>query len=176
MCKSTPPHHSDQILVRSFRLRYTTRMTSGRQVFLVALQVFQLAFLLLHDWLPLGRLNDISAVRRKITSLQRLAGLLVPGIPVFIALSLSLKYFGIAYPGWVRWWLRVTYGFLFLGELEAWWIPYLLGTTAERVALYQALFGRTHSFLPPRHGIVVNTLHVMLHASTLMTVIILLTK
>ncbi|MGA8100769.1 MAG: hypothetical protein WB869_01370 [Candidatus Acidiferrales bacterium] len=151
-------------------------MTNSWQVFLVALQVFQLAFLLLHDWMPLGRLNDISAIRRTITPLQRLVGLLVPGIPVFIALSLSLKYFGIAYPGWVRWWLRLTYSLLFLGEVEAWWIPYLFGTTAERVALYHALFVRTHSFLPPRHGIVVNTLHVVLHASTLMTVIILLTN
>lgn len=151
-------------------------MTRGWQLLLVALQVFQLAFLLLHDWLPLGRLNDISAVRRTSTPLRTIAGLLVPGIPVFIGLSLSLKYFGIAYPGWVRWWLRVTYGFLLLGQLEAWWIPYLFGTTAERVALYQALFRRTHSFLPPRHGIVVNTLHVVLHASTFVTVVILLTK
>lgn len=151
-------------------------MTPGWQAFLVALQVFHLVFLLLHDWLPLGRLNDISAVRRTITPLQRLAGLLVPGIPVSIALGLSVKYFGNVYPGWFEWWLRVTYGFLFLGELEAWWIPYVFGTTAKRVALYQVLFGRTHSFLPPRHGVVVNTLHVVLHASTLMTLVILLTK
>jgi hypothetical protein len=151
-------------------------MTRGWQVLLVALQVFQLAFLLLHDWVPLGRLNDISAVRRTNTPLQRLAGLLVPGIPVLIALSLSLKYFGSAYSGWVKWCLRSTYGFLFLGELEAWWIPYVFGTTAKRVAMHQSLLSRTHSSLPPRHGIVVNTLHVVLHASTMATVIVLLTK
>ncbi len=151
-------------------------MTRGWQVFLIALQVFQLAFLSLHDWLPLGRLNDISAIRRTITPLQRLAGSLVPVIPVLIALTLSLKYFGSAYPGWIKWWLRITFGLLFLGEVEAWWLPYLFGTTAKRVALYQALFARTHSFLRPRHGIVVNTLHVVLHASTLAAVIVLLTK
>ncbi len=149
-------------------------MTRGWQVVLIVLQSFQLAFLLLHDWLPLGPLNHISAIRRTLTPLQRFVGLLVPGIPVTIALILSLRYFGISYPSWIKWWLRITYGFLFLGELEAWWIPYLFGTTAKRVALYQALFGGTHAFLPPRHGIVVNTLHVALHASTLATIVILL--
>jgi hypothetical protein len=28
------------------------------------------------------------------------------------------------------------------------------------------MFGGTYSFLPPRHGIVPNTLHVILHVST----------
>jgi len=32
--------------------------------------------------------------------------------------------------------------FLFLEELEAWWIPYIFGTTAERIAFYQALYSR----------------------------------
>lgn len=163
------------VLVFPFRLRYTSRMPRGSQALLVTLQAFQLAFLLLHDWVPLGRLNDVSAVRRTITPLQRIAGVLVPGIPVLIALSLSVKYFGSPYFGWVKWWLLATYGFLFLGELEAWWIPYFFGTTATRVAMYQSLFSRTHSFLTPRNGIVVNTLHVVLHASTLATLIILLT-
>jgi hypothetical protein len=148
-------------------------MKRCREVLFVALQGFQLAFLLLHDWVPLGRLNDVSAVRRTTTPLQRVVGLLVPGIPVLIAFILSLKFFGSAYPGWMTWWLRATYGFLLLGELEAWWIPYAFGTSAERVARYQAMFGQTHSFLPPRHGIVVNTLHIVLHASTVATVIIL---
>ncbi len=31
---------------------------------LVVLQAFQLAFLLVHDWIPLGPLNDVRAVRR----------------------------------------------------------------------------------------------------------------
>jgi hypothetical protein len=95
---------------------------------------------------------------------------------VSIALVLSLKYFGSNYPGWVLWWLRATYGILFIGELEAWWIPYFFGATAERVALYKALFSGTHSILPERNGIVINTLHLMLHASTLVTIIMLFAK
>src|SRR5437879_2736223 len=66
-----------------------------------------------------------------------------------------------------------VYGFLFLGELEAWWIPYAFGASAERVARYRALFSATHSFLPARHGITPNSLHVVLHASTLATLILI---
>jgi hypothetical protein len=166
----------EHIRDRSFHRRYTPGMTRGWQMLLFALQLFQLSFLLVHDWMPLGQLNDVAAIRRNTTPKQKLAGLLVPGIPVLIALILSLKYYGSAYPIWLMWWLRATYGFLFVGELEAWWIPYFFGATAQRVELYQALFGRTRAFLPPRHGIVINTLHVALHASTLLTLVILLTK
>ncbi|HLY66360.1 MAG TPA: hypothetical protein VKU60_12570 [Chloroflexota bacterium] len=38
---------------------------------LLGLQLFQVAFLWLHDWVPLGRLNDVAAVRRH-DSLPRL--------------------------------------------------------------------------------------------------------
>jgi hypothetical protein len=148
-------------------------MARGWQELLGALQIFQVAFLFLHDWIPLGRMNDISAIRRILTPVQRVVGLIMPGIPMFIALVLSLKYLGTTYPGWVMWWLRATYSFLFLGELEAWWIPYFFGASAKRIALYEPLYSRTHAFLPPRHHIVINTLHVVLHTSTLMTVIIL---
>lgn len=32
---------------------------------LLALQIFHVAFLALHDWVPLGRLNDVRAVRQE---------------------------------------------------------------------------------------------------------------
>jgi hypothetical protein len=35
------------------------------------------------------------------------------------------------------------------------------------------MFGRTHTFLPVRHGIAPNTLHVLLHLATLATLILL---
>jgi hypothetical protein len=34
---------------------------------LIALQVFQVAFLWVHDWIPLGRLNDVAAVQSQDT-------------------------------------------------------------------------------------------------------------
>jgi hypothetical protein len=37
------------------------------EMVLVALQVLQVLFLWLHDWIPLGRLNDVAAVRSQDT-------------------------------------------------------------------------------------------------------------
>ena len=100
----------------------------------LALQGFHVAFLLLHDWIPLG----------------------------------TLKYFNEPrYPAWVRNWLFVSYGLLFAGEIQAWWLPYLWRNEPERAARYQVMFGKTHTFLPVRNGVAPNTLHVLLHAATL---------
>ena len=56
---------------------------------------------------------------------------------------------------------------MFAGELRAWWIPYLVTNEPVRAERYRKMFANTHSFLPPRNGIVPNTLHVILHAATL---------
>jgi hypothetical protein len=148
-------------------------MDKGSHVAIVALQAFQLLLLLTHDWIPLGRFNDIPAVRRENTTAQLLTMTVVNCVPVALRLWGSLRHFGRPYPTWVRVWLWLTYGLLFLGELRAWWLPYLFGTDAARVARYQAMLGRTHAFLPPRNGIVPNTLHVSLHLSTLATLLAL---
>ncbi len=149
-------------------------MSPTVQLILIFLQALQLLFLLVHDWLPLGRLNDVAAFRRTSTPREMLLALLVPSIPVATAFVLSIVYFRSSFPPWLRTWLCVTYGLLFLGELESWWIPYAFGTSSARVERYQSLFSRTHSFLPPRHGIVPNTLHVILHVLTLTTVLLAL--
>ena len=69
--------------------------------------------------------------------------------------------------------LWIAYLFLFIGELEAWWIPYLRGAKPERVARYETMFGATHAFLPVRNGIRINTLHVILHVLTVALLITL---
>jgi hypothetical protein len=154
--------------------RYNSPVLIPIQLALIFLQAFQLLFLLVHDWLPLGRLNDVAAFRRTSTPREMLLALLVPSIPVATAFALSLVYVRSPFPLWLRTWLCITYGLLFLGELESWWIPYAFGASPSRVERYQSLFSRTHSFLPSRHGIVPNTLHVILHAFTLSTVILAL--
>lgn len=63
--------------------------------------------------------------------------------------------------------------FFVVGELEAWWIPYLFRSQPERAERYQVMFGDTHAFLPARNGIRLNTLHVTLHAATPTTLILL---
>ena len=56
---------------------------------------------------------------------------------------------------------------------QAWWIPYLFRPEPVRAARYQVMFGATHSFLPQRNGIRVNTLHFILHLATLTTLVVL---
>ena len=144
------------------------------QTALLALQAFQVAFLWLHDWLPLGRLNDVAAVRRQ-DSLSRLVIVtLVQSVPFTLGLLWSGQHFGEPFSRWPLRWLWITYGILFVGQLRAWWLPYLFRHEAARAARYQVMFGRTHSFLPPRHGIVPNTAHVLLHLSSLATLLVLL--
>jgi hypothetical protein len=138
----------------------------------VALQIFHLLFLLLHDWVPLGNLNNVSAFQKSTTMPQKVASLLVPSIPVIIGLGFTLLANARGPSLSFRITFSAVYGFLFLGELEAWWIPYVVGTSAERVARYRTLFAGTHSFMPSRHGITPNTLHVALHAATVATLIL----
>ncbi|MFZ0037927.1 MAG: hypothetical protein WAK91_10920 [Candidatus Acidiferrales bacterium] len=140
---------------------------------LLALQGFHVLFLALHDWIPLGRLNDTEAVRAGNPFHKLIAGTLISVPPFVIGLGASAIYFGRTYPGWLIWWLWISYGLLFIGELEAWWFPYLFHPEPQRAARYQAMFGATHAFLPERNGIRLNTLHIILHTATLTTLVLL---
>ena len=140
---------------------------------LFGLQCFHVLFLGLHDWIPLGSLNDVKAVRAANPSGKLLLGALISLAPFAFGLAASAYYLGRSYPHWLLWYLDVSYALLFLGELQAWWIPYFLRPDPARAARYQAMFGNTHAFLPARNGIRPNTLHVILHLATLTTVVVL---
>jgi hypothetical protein len=140
---------------------------------LLALQCFHMLFLALHDWIPLGTLNDVKAVRAANPGSRLLVATLISLTPFAIGLVASAMYFGRTYPHWLFWWLWISYGLLFCGELKAWWIPYLFGTEPERAARYKIMFGATHAFLPERNGIRLNTLHVILHVATLALLLVL---
>jgi hypothetical protein len=141
---------------------------------LLALQLFHVLFLWLHDWMPLGRLNDIVAIRQVQTRMQMVVTTLVQSIPYTLGLLFTALHAGNRLPGWVSSWLWISYGLLFLGELRAWWVPYLFRADPARAARYQRMFGHTHAFLPKRHGMVPNTLHVVLHVATVATLVVLL--
>jgi hypothetical protein len=140
---------------------------------LFALQCFHVLFLALHDWIPLGTFNDVKAVRATYPVRKLVAGTVIGLTPFAIGLGASAINLGRAYPAWLFWWLWISYGLLFVGELRAWWIPYLFHPEPERAARYQAMFGETHAFLPERNGIRPNTLHVILHIMTLTTLVVL---
>jgi hypothetical protein len=140
---------------------------------LLILQCFHLLFISLHDWIPLGTLNDVKAIRVASPDQKLLSVTLLSLAPFAIGFSASVFYRDRAYPVWLFWWLWVSYGLLFVGELRAWWIPYLCHPDRERAARYRVMFGATHSFLPEHNGMRPNTLHVILHLATLATLIAL---
>ena len=141
---------------------------------LVGLQAIQVAFLWLHDWVPLAPLNDVAAVRRENTAGALAWTTVVQSLPFTIGLVFSIADLRSGYPGWLWNWLWISYAVLFAGELRAWWLPYLFRPEPARAARYQAMFGATQAFLPARNGMTPNTLHCVLHAATLATLLVLL--
>jgi hypothetical protein len=143
------------------------------EITFLALQSLVVVFLLFHDWVPLGRLNNLVAIRSQDTLLHRVFVTFLPGAPAAIGLFFSARYFGQTYPHWLEILLWVTYGVLLLGLLRAWWIPYLVVPDAARAARYQIIFANTHTFLPRRNGMAPDTLHTLFHLATLATVVAL---
>jgi hypothetical protein len=70
---------------------------------------------------------------------------------------------------WLRIWLVFTYGAAVVGAIMAWWGPYLFWRSPERAARYRVRFAGTLKFLPERHGIAPDALHVAFHACLLAT-------
>jgi hypothetical protein len=140
---------------------------------LIALQAFQVMFLALHDWVPLGRLNDVAAVQAADSRTRLLTVTLVSTVPFAFCLAASLYFARTGLPGWLIDTLQIAYALLFAGQLRAWWVPYLFTREPVRAARYAAMFGRTWAFLPERNGIRPNALHIMLHVATLATLAVL---
>lgn len=145
------------------------------EIVLIVLQGFQILFLWLHDWVPLGRLNDVKAVRSQDTMSRLVIVTLIQSVPFTIGLVFSALYFGRMYPHWLYMWLWISYGLIFVGQIRAWWIPYLFRQEPQRSARYEIMFGNTHRFLPTRNGLVPNTAHIMLHVATAATLVTLFT-
>lgn len=133
---------------------------------LIALQCFVVAFVGLHNWIPLGSLNDLRAVRAEFPGSKLFFITLSNFIPAALGLAGSI-YFQHRFPEWLIWYLWIFYLLACCGSAYAWWIPYFFGTGKKRLAREQELYGRTHSFLPERHGVRPNTLHVIFDLVTL---------
>jgi hypothetical protein len=162
-------HQIKQTLSRIITLRMHPVAISA----LVALQTFIVLFLTLHDWIPLGTLNNLAGVHAADSRAKLFTTTLISAAPYAFGLAASIFYFHKPYPDWLFWWLWISYPLLFLGQLRAWWIPYLLQPDPARAARYQQMFGATHALLPERNGIRPNTLHILLHVSTAALLIVL---
>jgi hypothetical protein len=140
---------------------------------LIALQILQVAVLWLHDWVPLGRLNDVRGVQAEDTQARLIRVTLIQSLPFTLGLVVSLIYSQVQHPFWVWAYLWVSHLLLFAGEVRAWWFPYLVQAEPARAARYAKMFGATHTFLPVHNAMAPNTLHCLLHAATLLTLLTL---
>ncbi len=98
---------------------------------------------------------------------------LIQSVPFTLGLIFSISFLQTHHPVWLWNWLWVSYLLLFVGELRAWWLPYLIRPEPERAARYDKMFGGTHTCLPLHNGIAPNTLHCVLHAATACTLLVL---
>ena len=128
-----------------------------------------LLFMLLHDWIPLGSLNDIQGIQSENTTSEIIQVTIFNTLSIGIVLVIVLLFIGKRYPIWARIWLVIHLGSILYGALVAWWIPYFYGAEAERVASFTVMFGDTHAFLPVMNGIVPNTVHVLFHLILIIT-------
>ena len=140
---------------------------------LVITQALLVLFLWTHDWIPLGRLNDVAAVRQADSTARLVTITLLQSLPFTVLLALSVAHLGEPRPHGLTLALWIAYSILLAGELRGWWWPYLVQADPLRAARYRAMFGRTHAFLPLRNGFAPNTAHVALHACTALTLILL---
>lgn len=139
-----------------------------------------LLFLLLHDWVPLGRFNDPASVRRENTTGELLLVTVVNGLSVDTLLLLAGLFAGKKYPLWLRSWFVIHSVLILAGAAKAWRLPYLFGADEKRLQRNQAMFGGTHSFLPELNGITADILHAAFHSlllfSLLLAVYLFVTK
>ncbi len=144
-------------------------MHSQLKIALICLQGVQVAFLALHDWVPLGRLSNLEAVRASDPPGKLLAVTALSVLPFAAVLVVSGYHWTGPWPMWLRTWLVFTYGAAVVGAIMAWWGPYLFWRSPERAARYRVRFAGTLKFLPERHGIAPDALHVAFHACLLAT-------
>lgn len=143
------------------------------EILLLAGLCFILLFMIVHDWVPLGSLNDVQAIS-EVHSFRELVTVTLSGAVQFLLfICLVIMFMGKPYPAWVKLWLIIHQGCIFAGALIDWWIPYFFGYGAEqRAERYRQMFGNTHSFLPEMNGIVPNTLHIIFHTTLLLCIIL----
>ena len=129
----------------------------------LACQFLVVLFIAVHDWVPLGKLNNLSGIQAVDSKGKLFVVTALSTLPFAIGLAASVYYSARGLPGWVMWWLWISYGLGVYGMLRAWWVPYLLVRDPVRAARYQVRFSQTHAFLPARNGIRPDTLHVCFH-------------
>ncbi len=160
----TPPKHGMHGKMGS--------MTLAFRFGLLALLGLQVAFLLLHDWVPLGRLSNLSAVSASDSRSRLLWTTVLSALPFALVFGVSCAYCGVPHwPAWLKAWLLWTFGLSLASVVLAWWGPYLLWHSPKRAERYRVRFAGTMRFLPERHGFAPDTLHVLYHLCIVATLL-----
>jgi hypothetical protein len=139
----------------------------------IGCQLLVVLFIALHDWVPLGVLNNLAAIGAADTRGRLLWVTLISVLPFAVGFVATAYYSATAFPGWLAYLLWITYTAGLYGMLRAWWVPYLLVEDPVRAARYQVRFANTHAFLPMRKGIRPDTLHVIFHVVLIATFVLL---
>lgn len=134
---------------------------------LLALECFVVVFVSLHNWIPLGALNNVRGVRIAFPTFKLFATTSLNFAPFAVGLAATAFYLKSSYPGWVVWWLWISYGLACYGSFKAWWMPYLFRRDSALVARYKTMYAGTHSFLPEHNGMRPDTLHILFDLVTL---------
>ena len=138
----------------------------------IACQLFVVLFMALHDWIPLGVLNNLDGIRASDSKARLLVVTAISTLPFAIALAGTVACALGVPAGWAKPWAVVSYALVIVGVLRAWWIPYLFAPNPERAVRHAVRFAGTHAFLPPRNGIRPDTLHVVFHGVAVATLVL----
>ena len=65
---------------------------------LIALQIFVVLFIALHDWIPLGTLNDVNAVQAIDSRCKLILVTLVSTLPFAFGLVASICFARVGFP------------------------------------------------------------------------------
>ena len=143
------------------------------EAILIGAQAIQVVFLLLHDWIPLGRLTNLAAVRALDSTQKLFWTTLLSALPYAVGLGFSVADFP-HWPMWLHTYLEWLYGISLLAILRAWWVPYLSPSDSARAERYRTRFAGTITFLPKRHGFAPDALHTVYHGILLATFALLI--
>ena len=126
--------------------------------------LFIVLFLLLHDWINLYPLNDLTTFN-KHCSLRNKILMTIINTPFFIIYTtILLYYWSTPFSLYAKAYLIICNALFFTGIIFSWWAPYLFGWPKNQTQELHEEYGNTHSFLP-RIGSnpIPNTLHVIFH-------------
>jgi hypothetical protein len=86
-------------------------------------------------------LNDVRAVRKVDSDMRLVVVTVISSVPFTFGLVYSLLH-ADPWPHWFYWWLVISYGFLLLGQLRAWWLPYLVFPNPRSAERYRVMFAK----------------------------------